>query len=149
MNDQVPDMKPISVLLVDDNRNFLRIATRFLEVQDDVSIVGAVCRDEDALTLSRELRPDIILIDVSTSNRRGLDIISRMRTALPRAGIIALAQVDTDGCWRAALEAGADDFVPKFTMSTNLLPAIQRITQVSEALEAPKALSRLEQPVEG
>jgi DNA-binding NarL/FixJ family response regulator len=131
MNDEASDMKPISVLLVDNNRNFLRIATHFLEVQDNVSIVGAVCRDEEALAQSQDLRPDVILIDVSPHNGHGLDTISRLRAALPRAGIIALALVDTDGYWRAALEAGADDFVPKFAMSTNLLPAIQRVTQAN------------------
>lgn len=128
-------MKPISVLLVDNNHTFLRIATHFLEVQDNVIVVGAIRGDEDALAQTQDLQPDIILIDVSTPNQYGLELISCLRAALPKVGIIALALVDTDGYWRAALEAGADDFIPKFAMNTNLLPAIRRTTQANQPQE--------------
>ena len=78
------------------------------------------------------LRPDIVLIDVSVSNGHGLEVISRLRAVQPGVGIIALALVDTDGFWQAALNAGADDFIPKFAMSTNLLPAIRRVIQANQ-----------------
>jgi DNA-binding NarL/FixJ family response regulator len=124
-------MKPITVLLVDSNQHSLRVVTRFLQVQDNVTVVGAARESEEALTQTLELQPDIVLVDVSMPNGHGLESISRLRAARPTVGIIALAAVHTGGYWQAALAAGADDFIPKFAMSTNLLPAIRRIVQVS------------------
>ena len=129
---RVARMTPISVLLVDDNVTFLRIATRFLEVQDSLVVVGAVHIGEEAVAQIQDLRPDIVLVDVSVSNGHGLEVISRLRAVQPGVGIIALALVDTDGFWQAALQAGADDFIPKFAMSTNLLPAIRRVIQANQ-----------------
>lgn len=128
------NMRPISVLLVDDNPAFLRIATRLLEAHDDVVVVGAVCGNEEALAQTEELQPDIILIDISMPNP-GWEIIPRLRAVLPKVGIIALTLIGTDGYRQAVMEAGADDFVPKVAMGTDLLPAIQRVMQASRSWE--------------
>jgi DNA-binding NarL/FixJ family response regulator len=56
----------------------------------------------------------------------GLQAIPRLRQLLPQAGIIALTMLDTESYRRAALAAGADEFVPKAVMHTHLLPSIQR-----------------------
>jgi DNA-binding NarL/FixJ family response regulator len=126
------NVDPISVLLVDDNRTFLRIATRFLEVQDDVVVVGAVHRAEEALAQAQELEPDVVLIDVLMPNLPGgLKFVPRLRAALPGVGIIALTLIGTGGCRHAALEAGVDDFIPKVAMGADLLSAIRRVRQAS------------------
>jgi DNA-binding NarL/FixJ family response regulator len=122
-------MKPISVLLVDDNPRFLRIATRFLQEHDDVVVVGAAGGGEEALTLAQDLQPDIVLIDLAMPGLSGLETIPRLRAVLPEVGIIALTVLDTNSYRQAALAAGADDFVPKASLSTELLPAIRRVAQ--------------------
>jgi len=129
-------MCPISILLVDDNPTFLRIATHLLEVHDDVVVVGAVRGGEEVLAQAQGLRPDIVLIEISVPNLPGLEIIPRLRMALPKAGIIALTVIGTDGYRQAALEAGADDFITKATMGADLLPAIRRVVQANQAWEA-------------
>jgi DNA-binding NarL/FixJ family response regulator len=127
-------MRPISVLLVDDNPAFLRIAARLLEAHDDVVVVGAVCGSEEALAQTEDLQPDIILIDIYMPNP-GWEIIPRLRAVVPKVGIIALTLIGTDGYRQAVMEAGADDFVPKVAMGTDLLPAIQRVMQASRPWE--------------
>jgi DNA-binding NarL/FixJ family response regulator len=122
-------MNPISVLLVDDNPRFLRIATRFLQEHDDVVVVGAAGGGEEALTLAQDLQPDIVLIDLAMPGLSGLETIPRLRAVLPEVGIIALTVLDTNSYRQAALAAGADDFVPKASLSTELLPAIRRVAQ--------------------
>jgi len=129
-------MCPISILLVDDNPTFLRIATHLLEVHDDVVVVGAVRGGEEVLTQAQGLRPDIVLIEIFVPNLPGLEIIPRLRAALPKAGIIALTVIGTDGYRQAALEACADDFITKATMGAELLPAIRRVVQASQTWEA-------------
>ena len=127
---------PISVLLVDDNLTFLRIAMRFLDAHDDVVVVGTVSEGEAALAQAQTLEPDIVLVDTGMSGLQGgLKFIPRLRAVLPTVGIIALTLIGTDGYRRAALEAGADDFIPKATMGADLLPAIRRVRQIGRPWE--------------
>jgi DNA-binding NarL/FixJ family response regulator len=130
-------MNPISVLLVDDNPRFLRIATRFLQEHDDVVVVGAAGGGEEALTLAQELQPDIVLIDLAMPGLSGLETIPRLQAMLPKVGIIALTVLDTDSYRQAALAAGADDFVPKPGLNTDLLPAIRRVAQAARPWQRP------------
>jgi DNA-binding NarL/FixJ family response regulator len=130
------DKRPASILLVDDNVNFLRIVTRFLDAHDDVVVVGAVCGGEEALTQVQDLKPDIVLIDIAMPNLLGgLQFVPRLRAALPGVGIIALTLLGIDGYRQAALEAGVDDFVPKVAMGADLLAAIRRVRQAHRTWE--------------
>lgn len=123
------EMKPISVLLVDDNPVFLRIATRFLQEHEDVVVVGAAGGGEEALALVQELQPDIVVIDLAMPGLSGLATIPLLRVVLPEVGLIALTVLDTNSYRQAALAAGANDFVPKASLDTDLLLAIRRVAQ--------------------
>ena len=116
-------------MLVDANHTFRRVTTRFLQGQEDIVVVGVASGGEEALAKAQELQPDIVLIDLSMLNPSGLGVISHLRAALPQAGIIVLTLLNPNSYWQAALAAGADDFVPKATMSTGLLPVIRRVME--------------------
>ncbi len=122
-------MEPVRILLVDDNPTFLRIATRFLEHErgGEVTVVGTASGGEEALAQAGRLRPHVILLDLMMPGISGLEIIPPLRAMLPDVGIIALTLLDTSSYCAAALAAGADRFVAKSAMSTDLLPAIQQV----------------------
>jgi CheY-like chemotaxis protein len=122
-------MNPISVMLVDDNSVFLRVATQFLEAHDGVVVVGTAGGGEEALARVKDLQPQVILIDLAMPDLPGLQAIPRLRSALPEASIVALTAMNTKGFRRAALDAGADVFIPKVAMRADLLPAIRRLVQ--------------------
>lgn len=124
-------MNLISVLLVDDSRRFLDIVTHFLRTRgrSEVSIVGLAQDGHEALAKAQQAMPQVILIDLAMPVLSGLETIPRLRAMLPDAVIIALSMMDRESYQEAALEAGADDFVSKDTMNTQLLPAIRRIIQ--------------------
>ncbi len=126
-------MDQIRVLLADDNPTFVRIATDFLNENhgQEVAAVGAACGGEKAIALAEELRPQIVLLDLAMPDVHGLHVIPRLREALPEVGIIVLTLLDLDVYHEAALAAGADDFVSKETMGTDLLPAIRRVAKMS------------------
>jgi DNA-binding NarL/FixJ family response regulator len=126
-------MSAVSVLLVDDNPIFLHCAKRFLQKRRDVIVVGTVSGGKWAVDLAQNLKPDVALIDLSMSDLPGLELIPLLRAALPEIGIIALTLLDTDDYRQAALAAGADGFVSKNTMNTDLMPAIQRIAHFDRA----------------
>jgi DNA-binding NarL/FixJ family response regulator len=122
-------MKPISVLLVDDNPVFLRITARFLQQHDDVVVVGVAGGGEEALALTQDLQPDIVVIDLAMPSLSGLATIPLLEIVLPEVGIIALTVLGTNSYRQAALAAGANDFVPKASLDTDLLPAIRRVAR--------------------
>jgi len=62
----------------------------------------------------------------------GLETIPRLRAMLPEVSIIALTLLDAKVYRQAALAAGADDFVPKANLSTDLLPAIRRVAKTDQ-----------------
>jgi DNA-binding NarL/FixJ family response regulator len=126
-------MKPISVLLVDDNPNFLRIATRFLEQHDDIVVVGAAGGGEEALALAQEVEPDVVLVDLAMPGLSGLETIPRLRAMLPAVGIIALTMLDTNSYRQAALEAQANEFVAKASLDRELVPAIRQVARADAA----------------
>jgi CheY-like chemotaxis protein len=124
-------MESISVLLVDDNTTFLRVTTQFLESYQDTNmvVIGTANRGEDALEQVESLQPQVILIDLAMPGMPGLEAIPHLRRRMPDVGIIALTMMDTGGFRQAALDAGADEFIPKANMRTELLPAITRLAR--------------------
>jgi DNA-binding NarL/FixJ family response regulator len=134
-------MAPISLLLVDDSASFLSIVTRFLQEHNhgEVVVVGTAHGGREALAQARDLRPQVILIDLSMPDLPGLEAIPRLRAMLPEVGIIALTLWHANGYREAALAAGADDLVSKFAVNSDLLPAIRRVARSKGSQEKPVA----------
>jgi DNA-binding NarL/FixJ family response regulator len=120
------DSFKIRVLVMDDNEAFRRAATDFLQRQHELTVVGAICGGEEALAQVQDLGPQVILIGL---DKPGLETISRLRNMLPDVGIIALTLLEGNAYRQAAMAAGADELVPKAELTTELLPAIRRVTQ--------------------
>ena len=125
--------KPVSILLVDDNPAFLRTATFFLEQSGEMIVVGAVTDGQEALDRVYDLDPDVVLLDLVMPGMTGGQIIARLRAEKPEIGIIAMSVWDIDSYRQAAIEAGADEFVSKAVISTELLPVIWRVLQVVQS----------------
>jgi DNA-binding NarL/FixJ family response regulator len=122
-------MQPVSVLLVDSNLVFLRIATGLLQEYycNELIIVGTSNDGEDVLSQARTLQPDILLLGTGLNSMHYLQIIPEVQATLPQVKIIVLGFLDTKGYRQVALAAGADEFVLKIAINTDLLPAIQRV----------------------
>ena len=125
------EMEPVSVLVVDDNLAFLRTVVRFLQAysQGEVTVVGVANSGEDALVKAQRLRPQVILLDLKMPGLSGLVTIPRLHETIPEARILVLTLLDDQAYRQAALTAGADEFVSKNVLATDLLPAIRRVTQ--------------------
>ena len=132
-------MDPISVLLVDDNPTFLHILTRFLResCQDEVGVVGTAGGGKEAMAKVQDLRPQVVLLDLAMPGMTGLDVIPFLRRMMPEVGIIALTLMNANGYRDAALAAGANEFVAKANLHTDLLPAIRRVVQIHRLQEKP------------
>ena len=132
-------MDPASVLLVDDNPTFLHILTRFLResCQDEVVVVGTAGGGKEAMAKVQDLRPQVVLLDLAMPGMTGLDVMPCLRRMMPEVGIIALTLLNTNGYRDAALAAGADEFVAKANLHTDLLPAIRRVADSARVPRVP------------
>ncbi len=119
----------VSVLLVDDNRSFLHIEKMFLEENgaSEVIVRGIATGAEEALHQAREVKPELVCLDMSMPGTTGLALIPQLKQLLPHVRIIMLTLWAKRIYREAALAAGADDLIAKGAMTSDLLPAIRRV----------------------
>lgn len=120
-------MNIISVLLVDNSPDFVRAAAQFLREAEGVILVGTACLGPDGLEKAQMLWPDVALLDLGVPGLSGLEMIPRFRRAVPTTGIIATSLLDIEAYRTAARSVGADQFVCKASLSTDLMPAIRKV----------------------
>jgi DNA-binding NarL/FixJ family response regulator len=123
------ELATLSVLLVDDNRTFLRVLTEFLAEAGEgaVRVVGAALGGRDAVVQAETLQPDVVLVDLQMPLQSGLTLLPHLRARLPEAILVALTLLDPDSYQAATLAAGADAFVSKMRLEHDLLPTIRRL----------------------
>ena len=135
---------PITVLLVDDNSNFLETLTSFLKEYSDIIVVGAAHGGKEGLKMAESLRPEVILVDLVMPDQNGLVTIAQLRQIEARFGIVALTLYDTRAYMDAALLSGADEFVSKAKLGADLVPAIRRVMQSNGSAESEKTETKVE-----
>ncbi len=123
-------MTPIRVLVIEHNPIFLRLVTRFLQetYSDKVSVAGVLRDDEQALEQSRQLAQQIILLDVDARSGECPEMIQRLRGWFADVRIVAMASPAGGSTLyprQAALAAGADDFICKRDLGTDLWPLLR------------------------
>jgi DNA-binding NarL/FixJ family response regulator len=134
----------ISVLLVDD-QDLVRLGLRtLLESEDGFTVAGEARDGLDAVTLARELGPDVILMDIRMPGIDGLEATRRITSSdgLERTKIIVLTTFERDEYVFDALRMGASGFLLKDTPPDQLLQAITTVAD-GGALLAPTATRAL------
>ncbi|GAA0465516.1 DNA-binding response regulator [Paractinoplanes deccanensis] len=130
----------IKILIADDQAMVREGFGALLGAQPDMLVVGDAADGEAAVSRSRELRPDVVLMDVRMPVMDGLEATRRLSTA--DAKIIILTTFDLDDYVYAALRAGASGFLLKDAPAADLIQAV-RVVAAGEALLAPSVTRRL------
>lgn len=122
-------MKSVRVLLVDDNERFLKSIERYLASLPEMNIVsaGKATSGVEAIRLSGELKPDLIIMDLAMPSMNGLKVTRLIKEAADAPRVIILTIHESDEYRRAAREAGADGFVTKAEFGEKLLPLVQSL----------------------
>ncbi|MEN9868177.1 MAG: hypothetical protein RL748_3767 [Pseudomonadota bacterium] len=117
----------IKVFLVDDHpivrEGLQALFSQYLEF----NIVGEAGDGLTAVSLFASLLPDVALIDLRMPGQDGIATIKAIRSAHPKAGLIALTSLDGDADARAALAAGADGFLNKGAPASEVLEAVRSV----------------------
>jgi DNA-binding NarL/FixJ family response regulator len=119
------DRPPIRVLLVDDHAMVRRGLRGFLELHDDIRIVGEAENGLDAIEQARSLQPDVVLMDIVMPHLDGVGAIAAIKRELPAIEIVALTSFLEEARVTAALEAGASGFILKDADADDVAAAIR------------------------
>jgi len=134
----------IRVVLADD-QDLIRLGLRvLLDNEDDLTVVGDAADGLRAVALARELRPDVVLMDVRMPGIDGIEATRRI-VAAPDLGatrIIVLTTFEIDEYVFEALRAGASGFLIKDTKPAELLRAV-RLVAAGDALLSPSVTRRV------
>jgi DNA-binding NarL/FixJ family response regulator len=138
----VPDSEKIRVLIADDQR-LLRAGFRvILESEPDIEVVGEAEDGVEAVALARELRPDVILIDIRMPRLDGLAATEQLMTLDDPPRVVVLTTFDQNEYVVRALRAGAYGFLLKDAPATRLVSAV-RAAANGDALIEPSVTRRL------
>lgn len=117
-------MKPIRVLLVDDQSLFREGCRTLLSVHDTLEVVGEAANGEEALQRVAALKPDVVLMDLRMPVLDGVTATRRIHAEHPQSRVIVLTTFDDDEQVFDALRAGAVGYLLKDTPSARLVEAI-------------------------
>jgi len=144
-------MKPIRVLLVDDEASVLRGLRMLLGLEPDISVVGEAADGATAVDLASLLSPEVVLMDVNLPVVDGITAIRELAARVPQAVVVTLSLHDDQGTIDRALAAGAVAFVAKHQMGGDLLAAIRMAAGTTKggalgnSTEQPRRITREKQ----
>ena len=134
----------IRVVLVEDQAIVRAGFRALLDAEPDLEVVGEAADGRQAVALARELRPDLVLMDIRMPDMDGLEATRRITAddALSDTRVLVLTTFELDEYVFGALRAGASGFLLKGGEASELLSAI-RLVAAGESLLAPSVTKRL------
>jgi DNA-binding NarL/FixJ family response regulator len=133
----------VKVVLVDDQALIRTGFKMILESEDDIEVVGEAGDGEQAISIARAMKPDVVLMDVQMPRMDGLEATGRIaRDAGMRSRIIILTTFERDDYVFEALRAGASGFLLKNSPPEELVRAV-RVVAGGEALLSPSVTKKV------
>ncbi|MDH4135399.1 MAG: response regulator transcription factor [Anaerolineae bacterium] len=130
-------MPPTKVLIVDDHALFRRGVHNIIAPQEDFEVVGEAEDGMEALAKARELKPDLILMDIHMPHGNGLEAVSAIKREWPGTRIIMLTAHDEDENLFEAIKRGAEGFLSKKVRAKALFDALRSVMKGEAALSGP------------
>ena len=133
---------PIRVLLVDDHAVVRQGLRMFLELDEELVVVGEARDGEEALTEVERLKPEVVLMDLLMPRLNGIEAIKILAKTHPEVHVVALTSVLDDRSVVEAVRGGASGYLLKDTQAEDLCRAIHAVHQGKVQL-SPEAAARL------
>ncbi|MFE7394891.1 response regulator [Streptomyces sp. NPDC057582] len=132
----------IRVLLADD-QPLVRAGLRMVvDAEPGIEVVGEAATGSQAVALTRELAPDVVVMDIRMPGMDGIEATRMITEESPHARVVVLTTFDTDHHVHASLRAGASGFLVKDMDLDSFLTAL-RVVAAGDALIAPSVTRRL------
>lgn len=135
-------MAKLNILLADDHRLFREGLTGILNSQPDFSVIGEAADGIEALVKTRQLKPDLVIMDVSMPRMDGVEATRQIKEEQPETIIVMLTVRDEDEKLFEAIKSGAQGYLLKTIRSRDLL-AMLRAAARGEAALSPHLGGRM------
>ena len=142
-------MKKIRILVVDDHKIVRHGLKTFLDLQDDLEVVGEGENGRQAIDLAKRLKPDVVLLDLIMPEMDGVEATKEIIAAEPGARIAILTSFSDEAKTMPALEAGAVGYVLKDIAPDDLADTIRAIHRGETVLHpeiTKQLMARLQKP---
>ncbi len=117
----------ITILIADDHA-ILRAGLRsLLNAEPDLSVVGEAADGAQAIILTTQLRPDVVVTDINMPGANGIQVAQELRELVPRARVLILSMHEDSSLVRQALNAGAVGYIVKRAAESELINAIRTV----------------------
>jgi NarL family two-component system response regulator LiaR len=144
----VTESQAIRVVIVDDHQVVRQGLRTFLDLQDDIVVVGEAGDGEAAVELVGRLTPDVVLMDILMPRMDGIEATRRLKAAWPEVGVIVLTSFAGDQQVLPALEAGASSYLLKDVTPEDLVEAVRAVHRGEPRLH-PDALRKVMEAATG
>ncbi|MEK9164526.1 MAG: response regulator [Chloroflexota bacterium] len=128
----MPAGQKISVLIVDDIAETRENIKKLLQFESDIEVVGTAKTGREALTLVKEKRPHVVLMDINMPDMDGITATELIVKDVPSTQIVILSVQNEPDYLRRAMMAGARDFVTKPPSGDELIRTIRRMYEISK-----------------
>ena len=130
------------ILVVDDHDDFRHGLEALVGATDTMELVGSVRDGADAVRMSLELQPDVVLMDLHMPGLNGIEATARIVEASPHIGIVVLTMLEDDESVFAALRAGARGFLLKGARRAEIVRAVEAVGS-GEVILGPRIAERV------
>ncbi len=125
----------LRILIAEDHETVRDGIQMIVEAQDDMIVVGVAGDGREAIRLAEELKPDIVLMDVSMPELNGLLATAKLKRIMPDVKILTLTRHTDEAYLQELLQAGVSGYVLKQSASSELLRAVRTVAAGGKYLD--------------
>jgi len=118
-------MNKIQILLVDDHAVVRTGLRMLLENEEDLVLIGEAGNGKQALELATELKPDVVIMDITLPDMSGIEVTQQLKQEHPEVAVVALTIHEDQQYFFEMLRVGASAYVPKRAAPDDLINAIR------------------------
>ena len=137
-------MDKIRVLLVDDHAIMRDGIRALLGLNEDIEIVGEASEGREAIEKTKELSPDLVIMDIAMPGIDGLEATRRIKKQNPNVKVLILTQYNNKEYILSAVKAGAAGYLPKRALGSELVSAVRAIQRGESFLHPTVATALIE-----
>jgi DNA-binding NarL/FixJ family response regulator len=122
-------MRSLRILIADDHHLLRRGVRTLLQSHEDWEVCGEATTGRDAVSKSEELKPDVVILDISMPDLNGVEAARRIRKASPNTEVLILSMHYTDQLIREIIDAGVRGYIIKSDSDHDLIIAVETLAK--------------------
>lgn len=139
----------IRIIIADDHKVVREGTRELLQKENDLEVVGEAGDGEEAVELVKQLKPDVVIMDIAMPGLNGIEATKQIKTFFPRVAVLILTAYEYDQYVFALLEAGAAGYLLKDVRGQEVIEAVRAVhagESVLHPVVARKALDHFVHP---